>query len=308
MTTILIIINFIFSLNFRTFLGERTKLCTLPVNSGLVFQGLTWNKDNDTYVTVGYRKNKPSQICTLKFDERKKLVTKFYNLKSQGKDFFGHSGGIEYLDGMLYLANESTGIFAFSADFAPNSSEIEIGTPLKCNSDIKTKSSFIYGKKDNDGRKVLYAGEFSNSHYKTSNFFDWKGKSHKAALVKYVLQEESKELFAEEVYSIPDQIQGCAFLDDGTIVLSESWSLSPSKFHIYRNEKIELTDMTTKDGCKIYFLDEESEIKSAPPMSEDLDVKNGKIIYLSELATNKYILGKFVGENGVYSFSAGESF
>ena len=55
-------------------------------------------------------------------------------------------------------------------------------------------------------------------------------------------------------------------------------------------------------GAPVYFLDRNDVTEDivAPPMSEDLDLVDGKIIYLSECACDKYVLGKLFFDYHIY--------
>lgn len=255
------------------------------MNSGFVSQGVTYNDDEDYYVTLGYMKN-GSASRVYKIDSKKRVT--YYTLTSEGKDFTGHTGGIQYFNGKFYIANESDGIYQFpSSALLKKSETIEIGKPAKVNNN----SSFIFADDD-----YLYVGEFNNDKaYKTNNSITYKDTTQNAIVSKYKGNNFSKPV---AVYSIPNEIQGFAITPSGKIVLSRSWGLSSSDFFIYNSpEKTNLK----YDGAPVYFLDNCITDLKAPFFSEDLDIANGKIIYLSESACNKYIVGKFYFDYYIYS-------
>lgn len=258
------------------------------LNDGFIPQGCTYNEDDDYYVTAGYMKD-GSVSRIYKVDKKNKKITT-YNMTSEGKEFLGHTGGIQYAKGYLYLANEGDGIYKFPASSLKDSGSVEIGKAIKVNN----HSSFVFS--DND---FLYVGEFNDSNkYACDNEFNFKGKTNYAFVTKYSLDNLKKPL---AIYSIGNQIQGFAITDEGSIVLSRSWGVSSSDFYIFEASAIEDTD-TSVDGARVYFLDTEkaTRILKAPAMSEDLDYKDGKVIYLSESACNKYIFGKFFFDNSIY--------
>ena len=56
------------------------------------------------------------------------------------------------------------------------------------------------------------------------------------------------------------------------------------------------------DGAKVYYLDNVVKTFNGPAMGEDLDVdSDGKIVTLTESASNKYIFGKFFFANKIVS-------
>lgn len=257
------------------------------MNSGFICQGVTYNDDEDYYVTLGYMKN-GSASRVYKIDSKKNVT--YYSLKAEGKDFTGHTGGIQYFNGKFYIANESDGIYQFpSSALLKKSDFVEIGTPKKVNNN----SSFIFADDD-----YLYVGEFNNDKaYKTNNQITYKDKTQNAIVTKYKGDDFSKPV---SIYSIPNEIQGFAISSSGKVVLSRSWGLSSSDFFVFDNpEKTNLK----YDGAPVYFLDNYSKDIKAPFFSEDLDVANGKIIYLSESACNKYIVGKFYFDYYIYSLN-----
>ncbi|MBO5137541.1 MAG: hypothetical protein J6B81_03470 [Spirochaetaceae bacterium] len=265
----------------------RTKITKNPgLNDGFVPQGLTWNYDNKCFYTTGYMKDgSASRIYKINPETNEEV---FYVLKSNGQDFYGHTGGLQYTDGYFYLANEGVGLFFFPADSAVDKT-IEIGEPIQVNN----HSSFVFTKED-----FAYVGEFNDSEkYICTNDFSYNGVNHKAIVSKY-----KKDDFSEPVaiYSVGNHIQGFAILQDGTIILSKSYRLNPSEFLVYKPDQQIMTGKYMQE-VEVCFLGEPSEVLSLPPMSEDLDVYNNKLIYMSESASKKYIYGNLYFDRFIYS-------
>ena len=63
-------------------------------------------------------------------------------------------------------------------------------------------------------------------------------------------------------------------------------------YYVY-NEADAVDSGLTLDGAPVYLLDKCVKEIKGPAMSEDLDFYDGKVITLSESASNKYIFGKF---------------
>jgi hypothetical protein len=63
-----------------------------------------------------------------------------------------------------------------------------------------------------------------------------------------------------------------------------------------------LTDSgKTLDGAPVYYLDKLMKEIHGPAMGEDLDYYDGKIITLTESASDKYIFGKLFGATKIVS-------
>lgn len=261
------------------------------LSENFVPQGIT-HCDN-LFVTVGYMAaDTNSRIYTVDYITGE---VKHFPLISDGRSFVGHTGGIQYSNGYFYLANEGNSLYKFTAAsvYQKNGTKIEIGLPIKLNSN----TSFVYGKEN-----FLYVGEFhKNPEYPCTNEISYNGQTHYAIVEKYDISDLSKPL---AVYSIPELVQGFCVKSDGTIVLSTSWSVNSSKFYIYEPEKIVKTG-TSYNGADLYFLTEPSKTVKAPAMSEDLDIitiqNHEKVITMFESACNKYIFGKFFFANYIAS-------
>lgn len=261
------------------------------LSENFVPQGIT-HCDN-LFVTVGYMADDTnSRIYTVDYITGE---VKHFPLISDGRSFVGHTGGIQYSNGYFYLANEGNSLYKFTAAsvYQKNGTKIEIGLPIKLNSN----TSFVYGKEN-----FLYVGEFhKNPEYPCTNEISYNGQTHYAIVEKYDISDLSKPL---AVYSIPELVQGFCVKSDGTIVLSTSWSVNSSKFYIYEPEKIVKTG-TSYNGADLYFLTEPSKAVKAPAMSEDLDIitiqNHEKVITMFESACNKYVFGKFFFANYIAS-------
>lgn len=290
-----IIITILSSLNiikyplYKDYYSNLNKLCKNPgLNEDYIPQGITFF--DNKIITVGYMKNQTnSRIYVI---DSKTNEEKHFKLISNGKDFLGHTGGIQYLNGFLYLADEGTGIYKIPINSLNKNSSttIDIGTPTKVNSN----SSFVFGR-DN----YLYVGEFHrNTDYECTNIIEHNGKINYAIVEKYNVNDFTTPV---EIYSIPDKIQGFCIKNDGTIILSSSWGISSSKFYIYEPESV-IKTRQSYNNSEVFFLDEPTKTIKAPAMSEDLDIifendNSETILTMFESASNQYFYGKFFFAN-----------
>ena len=265
---------------YREFYSIKKKVAPNPgLNSRYVPQGCTYDEDHDRFITTGYMADDTaSRIYTI---QNKTNKIRYYTLLSGAKEFNGHTGGLQYDNGLLYLANEGVGLYVFNASQLERSGSIpEIGSPKK----INNHSSFVYVDSE-----YVYVGEFHHApKYVCEHPVTYGEITNHAILSKYKKGEFDKPV---AVYSLPDEVQGFAITPAGRIVLSTSWALNSSKFYIYDSKDVIDTGKEF-DGAKLYFLGEPTKLLKGPAMSEDLDIYDGKAVTFSELACDKYILGK----------------
>ena len=87
-------------------------------------------------------------------------------------------------------------------------------------------------------------------------------------------------------------MQGICFTPDGQVILSTSYGLADSHYYLY-NESDAILSEYVLDGAPVYYLvDCQLELKG-PAMAEGLDWYKGKLLTLTESASDKYVFGKF---------------
>lgn len=278
---------------YKEYYSILTKEATSPgINQGFMPQGITYS--DNLFITVGYMNDgSNSRIYTVNCTTGE---ISYFPLLSENVAFYGHTGGIQYIDGYLYLANEGNSLYKFSAAtvYQTPGTKIEIGAPVQLNSN----TSYVYGNEE-----YLYVGEsHKEGLYPCSNKIEYNGETHYAIVEKYSISDLTKPL---AVYSVPEEVQGFCIKEDGTIILSSSWGIKSSKIYIYTPEKIIKTGKKY-NGVDLFFLGEPEKIIKAPAMSEDLDIiKDSKgqelVVTLFESACNKYVFGKLFFANYIAS-------
>ena len=163
---------------------------------------------------------------------------------------------------------------------------------------------------------TLYAGAFHRegskyitpeSHHVTTP----AGDKNTALMMVYTMNPETGKPTSElptMYYSTISNVQGMCLTTSGKIILSTSWGLSKSHLYQYNvsNASASSLGRITLNGQQVpvYYLDSSTLEKTvvAPPMAEELDYLDGRVFILSESASMKYIFGKFMSGNYVYSF------
>ena len=275
---------------YSDYYGMEESVCKNPgLGDGFVCQGIAVSETDGKYFVSGYMADdSPSRIYVTDADNNSYYVT--LN-KADGEAFRGHAGGIAYTNGTLYIANGSK-VYPLSASAvlsAKNGDAVTMDEGI----DVNNAASFVY-----TDDTYLYVGEFHDGgKYVTEHPYDTAEGAHFAIVSKYALNDLSKP---EKVYSIRNKVQGICFTPDGKVVMSTSYGLADSVYYVY-NEAEAVDSGKTLDGAPVYYLDKlEREVKG-PAMSEDLDYTGGKVITLTESASNKYIFGKVFFANKIVS-------
>ena len=81
-------------------------------------------------------------------------------------------------------------------------------------------------------------------------------------------------------------------------MLSTSHGLTSSVYYIY-NENEATDSGKTLDSAPVYYLERAAKEFKGPAMAEGLDYYDGKIITLTESASDKYIFGKLFFANDI---------
>ena len=281
---------------YGEYYGIREKICVNPgLSDGFICQGLCVLEKDDTFNTTledkflvsGYMGNKSaSRIYVTDLDNQSYFVT---IKNADDSDFKGHAGGIAVNNDTVYVADGSAiHIIPLQTLLtAKNGDSVKIVDKIPVNN----SASFIYADSN-----YLYVGEFHNGkQYITNHPFDTPEGKNYAIVSRY---SYSNLYSPDRIYSIGNKVQGFCYTPDGKIVLATSYGIADSVYYVYDDAKSTNSGLTL-DGAPVYFLGECERDISGPAMAEGLDYYNGKIINVTESASNKYIFGKFFFANKI---------
>ncbi|QOS39438.1 hypothetical protein DYE49_02775 [Treponema rectale] len=264
---------------------------TLNKNPGLddnyVPQGCHYLESKNMYLTSGYMTSKKLASRVYSIDEKQNVH--HCEVYKNDKICTYHFGGMAVYENYVLLASANA-IQVLDLDTVLTKEKADILFSIKVNNN----ASFIFVRDD-----ACYVGEFHlEPDYQTEHEKEMSDKTVSHAIVSrydckslFKDNEEHQEIKPEAIYYIPDRIQGFCVTSSSHFVLSDSFGLASSKFYIYQNpEKVDETD----GGVSTYYLDSRylEKTVTGPAMAEDLDYYDGKVIYCSESASNKYIFGK----------------
>ncbi len=274
-------LNLFKPLIYPDYYAIKSDLCKNPgLSDGFVCQGICAYEESSLIFVSGYMKDHSASRIYVTDKENNSF---YVSLKSDGKDFTGHAGGIAVHGDRVYIASDNK-LFLLNTQTLINAESgavVDIGSGVE----INNESSFVFADDD-----FVYVGEFHDGgKYVTEHYYDNSDGGYYAIMSRYSHDDLSTP---DRVYSIRNKVQGMCRTDDGRIVLSTSYGLADSYYYVYDEEKAVDSGLTF-EGAPVYFLTEvEKEVKG-PAMAEGLDFSNGKVITLTESASDKYIFGKF---------------
>lgn len=266
---------------YSEYYSIESTVCKNPgLWDGFVCQGICVSEEKGVVLVSGYMNNgNNSRVYISKLDGGSHYVELFCD----GKDYTGHAGGIALTGDTVYISNASR-LFVFSLDellSCKPEGNMDIGSGVE----VGNVASFVYADEE-----YVYVGEYNDPKgtqkehiYETPN-----GKNH-AIIERYSHADLSAP---DRVYSIIDYVQGVCFTPNGDIIFSTSYGLTSTVYYIYSQSDLSDSGLTYRDA-PVYFLGECVRKCEGPAMGEDIDWYDGKVITLTESASNKYIFGKF---------------
>lgn len=286
---------------YSDYYSIESNICTNPgLSDGFVCQGVCASEENNVILVCGYMSDKSNSriyVVDLKDDS-----SYYVELTTNGKKYSGHAGGMATTGNTLYIANASK-LFVLelsSVLSAKNGDIVDIGGGVPVNN----AASYVYADEE-----YIYVGEFHHTagNYEKEHNYDSSEGMHHAIVSKYTHEEicaydGETSVKPERIYSVRAKVQGVCFTPSGKVVLSTSYGVSDSVYYIY-NESEARDSGETLDGAPVYVLENCIKEIHGPAMSEDLDYYDGKVISLTESASNKYIFGKLFFANKIFGLS-----
>lgn len=276
---------------YSEYYSMEETLCTNPgLDDGFVCQGICVSEENGVILVSGYMADKSnSRIYVTDFESNSYYVELTRN---GGEKYNGHAGGIALTGDTVYISNGSK-LYVFSLTDvlnAKNGEKVDIGEGVK----VSSAASFVYADEE-----YVYVGEFNNPAEEPKEHI--YGENH-SIIEKYSHDDLENPV---KIYSIGDYAQGVCFTPDGKVILSTSYGLTSTVYYVY-NEADATDTGEMLDGAPVYMLGECVREVNGPAMGEDLDYYNGKVITLTESASNKYIFGKLFFANDIVALDFGK--
>ena len=302
-----------FRIPVTDYYAASEKMFVIPdIKNDYVPQGMHYCADEQVLLLSGYTASgRPSPVYVT--DTAGNVKAKVTLQKTDGTAFTEHGGGIARYGDFVYVAGDDARLHIFSfaeimaADFgAAVRAKGEFA--LRASNDDYLIPAFVTVYKN-----TLVVGEFyrekeyptPESHHMTTA----AGDKHHALALRFTLCESAEYGIVPNptlAYSLPAQVQGMTFSEDGErVYLSTSWGLSFSHILEYDMTKLQKEGEITVLGKSVplYAIDSVSLIKDhrIAPMSEEMVMIDGKLYVLCESASDKYIFGRLIGGKWCYA-------
>ena len=270
---------------YRDYYSIKTDICENPgLSVGFMCQGITASEENEVILVSGYMKDgSASRIYITDTDSNSRYV----ELASGGEAYTGHVGGLTSTADTLYIASEGKIYPIPLADVlaAEDGSSIDVGEGIEVNN----SASFVY-----TDDCYLYVGEFHNGgkYNIVGHENETAEGTHYAICTLYSLSDLNTPL---AVYSIRNKVQGICITPEGEVIMSTSYGLTDTVYYVYDLDEATDSGKDFEPGVRLYYFDKVVKEVRGPAMGEGLDLYNGKVITLTESATDKYIFGKLFG-------------
>ena len=270
----------------------RQEFAIPGLSDGVCPQGLTALPENEQgydFAMSGYLSSGASRVYLI--DEDGEGDGKYITLTEKGKADESHFGGVACSEEYLYVASGSR----IARVPLPDALAAENGGAVEAEySDAGLNAAFCQYTGN-----MLYVGEFYRpGNYETPESHHLQtadGSMNYAVVYAYAVDDAGAPANVPSfAISVREQVQGIAVYDGG-IALSCSYGLPDSTIWVYENILGKETDKTLDvdgTGVPLYMLDS-SNLKTAvtaPCMSEEIAVKNGRLYILFESLSNKYKL------------------
>lgn len=302
-------------------------------DSNFVPQGMTYIPESDTFLFTGYM-GKPilgelgddvaGRVYVRKADGS---ITFTRLLNKDGTPYTDHTGGIEIFGDYVYITGEDS----HALDVFPASDILEGKSETKMLGSVKTYNAPAHTYAfDYNGERFILVGSYHKDEtvYLTpehERITTPAGDKNTSIMTVFKFDENAEfgiNPTPVAVISAREMIQGVCITPDGQMVVSTSWGLSTSKLFFYDLSRLKSVENYTYAGTTeyagiesadsfeftnipLYYLDSSCivNIVLAPPMSEELVCRDGKIVVFCESACNKYMFGKLTTGFSTYGYN-----
>ena len=303
--------KFVFASFF--FGGAKAEMKIPGLWEDFVHQGFD-KLETGEYLMSGYAKDGVSPTSIYVVNGKDKNRCQLYN--ADGSAYTSHAGGVTHFNNYVYIANDTHDDTTYLDMFLLSDVLDKDGKATLINS-IAVPNRLAYCSVY-DGK--MYTGAFyrEGSVYltpETHHLQTPSGETNTALMFVYNLDETTGKFTSETpemVYSTTSNIQGMCMTDSGKIILSTSWGLSKSKLYVYDTTTSDASLSTyafvnsdgTQTNIPLVYLCQDNLTQTivAPPMAEELVYENGRVLILTESASTKYLFGKLMSGNHIYSF------
>lgn len=296
-------VNIYMRATYGRFYQEAREEFPIPgTGAGFVVQDLDHMEGRDLWLFSGYMADgSPSPVYRRAADGS---VSRIFVDLPDGTPYDGHGGGITSDAAYVFLTCDG-GYLAFDASEIADAQD---GTSVRAlgRQDLDFSPAFLNIEGD-----TLYTGNFHypgkydtpDEHHITTP----DGSENPAVMYAYpkAVTDFGYAAQAQYAFSIPTKVQGMCITPSGRLVLSTSWGTDAS--HLLSYDMASLVDEGSfiADGrdVPLYYLDSNALVDdlAMPPMSEGIELLDGRVYVTDEAASSKYLFGRLYGFDDVYS-------
>ena len=288
---------------FADFYNRAQAEFKIPTGGGFVGQGLDYLENENAFISCGYAAT-DGKCSMVYYIDKNGNATRTLLKNADGSNYTGHTGGIAHYRDYFYITGED------GCDVFKLSDLTEHRKESKKLGEVKTLLDPAYCNV-HDGK--FYTGSF----YRAGNYEtpEWQrmttpnGDKNMAVITVFDINDSAADNFYVSpkpvaAYSTAGLVQGMTFTDN-EIVLSTSYGLAASHLYFYDKSSISAGQLTLNgENVPLYYLDGAclKRTVTAPPMSEEIVYKDGRIYIMTESASSKYIFGKLMSGKHLWSW------
>ncbi len=290
--------------DYKNFFKKFKAGFTIPgLFEGIIPQGICYIGELEAFAVSGYYEDGLYPSMLMIIDAKSGKLTKAFPLQNvDGKDYFGHAGGLTVSEDYVYITSENNCYICKINSLK----ELKNGEKLKFESNFRLNTFGSFACYNNG---VLWTGDFIESSDKGREIsrkittLD-SGETFYAYCEGYILKDgipdvkkinsETTGYIPDYIMAIPEQVQGMSFTLSGKIIFSTSYGRkNNSKIYVYDDilltekigtYKIEETEIDLL-ACSSDLL---KETIIAPPMAEGITQGEKGQYIIFESGAEKY--------------------
>ena len=304
---ILIVIGAVcyFRIPVHDYYKNSEKAFVIPgLNDGFIAQGLSYDEASDCFFITGYMNQKEASPVYVVNRTTGETVLKVQLADESSVPFVGHCGGLSVHGDYVYIAGgDDQCVYIYDRDEILNAQNDAYVTCLGAFSTKLTEDDAIGVAFTTVYDGQLIVGEFyRDPNYPTpdSHKMTTAGGDYQQALAAaYDFSDAPDAVFGlnsrpTAVYSLPDLAQGMC-IRNGKMYISTSYAIAFSHIYVYDMDALSVGEFA--EEFPLYYCDSQALVEDMklPPMSEEIQIVDGKIYTMCESASNKYIFGKLTG-------------
>ncbi len=308
---IVLVFNYLFRWSVSEYYRDSEKAFVIPaINDGFIAQGIAYDERSGCFLVTGYQNDGTASPIHVVEKSSGKTV-RSVGMRTSDGDYFGHAGGVSVYGDYVYVAGGSERcLYVYSYEDVIDEAGDAFVTALGKFSLESEDGDYINAAFTTVYENKLLVGEF----YREGNYETHPkhrvslGRENRAIAVAFEFDEESEfgiNPQVVEAYSLPDQIQGMC-IDGDALYLSSSYGLALSKISTYSRDGAYRVKWTALGYDVDFILCDDASLlneNKIAPMSEEIEIVDGKAYVMCESASDKYIFGKFTGGKWCYATS-----